>query len=127
MNIRHLNPYSVFTLFMLVLIAGAIVSADTGFANAPILLIQQLPLGDKWAHAILYGSLAFGLGRSFLPGFAHFGLARAVVWVGLFAFFEELSQYWFPLRTLDAGDLLADVVGLSIAQYGIWCRRKLCR
>jgi polysaccharide biosynthesis protein VpsQ len=124
MNIRHLNPYSVFTLFMLVLIAVAIVSADTGFANAPILLIQQLPLGDKWAHAILYGSLAFGLGRSFLPEFTHIGLARAVVWVGLFAFIEELSQYWFPLRTLDAGDLLADVIGLSIAQYGIWRRRK---
>lgn len=124
MNIRCFNPYAIFTLFMLVLISGAIFSADTGFANTPIQLIQQLPWGDKWAHAILYGSLAFGLGRSFIPGFAHFGLARAVIWVGLFAFIEELSQYWFPLRTVDAGDLLADVVGLGIAQYGIWRKQK---
>ncbi|RZA06648.1 MAG: hypothetical protein EOO68_04710 [Moraxellaceae bacterium] len=115
-----LNKYAVFTLFMMILIAGAIISADTGIASAPIQLIQQLPLGDKWAHAILYGSLAFGLGSSFMPGFSKLGVARAVLCVGVFTFVEEFSQYWFPLRTVDAGDLVANIIGLSIAQYGLW-------
>ncbi|HEY6529106.1 MAG TPA: VanZ family protein [Cellvibrionaceae bacterium] len=119
-----LNKYAVFTLFMLILIAGAIFSADTGYANAPIQLIQQLPLGDKWTHAILYGSLAFGLGSSFMPGFTKLGLARAVLCVGVFTFVEEFSQYWFPLRTVDAGDLVANVIGLSIAHYGLWRTKK---
>lgn len=108
----------------MLLIATAILSADTGIANAPILWVQHIPQGDKWAHAILYGGLALGLGRSFLSGFNQHGVAKAVIWVGLFAFTEELSQYWFPLRTLDVKDLIADVIGLSLAQVFLWHRPK---
>lgn len=113
----NFDRFAIFTLFMLLLVAVAIFSADTGFANAPIAWVQAIPYGDKWAHGILYGSLAFGLGRSFLTGFNRLGLARAVVWVGLFSFAEELSQFWFPLRTVDVGDLAANIIGLSLAQY----------
>ncbi len=122
MHIVPKNPYSIFTVFMMALIGCAIFSADTGFAYGPISLVQQIPYGDKWAHAILYGSLAYGLGRSFLHGQGFLGLQRAVVWVALFGLAEELSQFWFPLRTVDMGDLLADLLGLGCAQLALHAR-----
>ncbi len=122
MPIQSKNPYSIFAIFMMALIGCAIFSADTGFAYGPIALVQQIPYGDKWAHAILYGSLAYGLGRSFLQGQAFFRLQRAVLWVALFGLIEELSQFWFPLRTVDMGDLLADLLGLGCAQLALQTR-----
>lgn len=124
MRTVNFDRFALFSLFMLLLVAAAIFSADTGFAHTPIALVQQIPYGDKWAHGILYGSLAFGLGRSFVPGFYRTGLARAVLWVGLFTCAEEFSQFWFPLRTVDVGDLAANFIGLSLAQYALRRRQK---
>ncbi len=123
MRAINFDRFALFSLFMLLLVAAAIFSADTGFAHAPIDLVQKIPFGDKWAHGILYGSLAYGLGRSFLPGFYRTGLARAVLCVGVFTCAEEFSQFWFPLRTVDVGDLAANVIGLSLAQYAL--RRRV--
>lgn len=124
MRAVNFDGFALFTLFMLLLVAAAIFSADTGFAHAPIDWVQKIPYGDKWAHCILYGSLTFGLGRSFLAGFHRTGLAKAVLWVGLFTFAEELSQFWFPLRTVDAGDLAANIIGLGLAQLAL---RRRCK
>jgi len=39
-----------------------------------------------------------------------------------FAILEELSQYFFPNRTLDGYDLLADVVGVIL--FSLICCKK---
>ena len=108
-------------------IATIIFLADSfrarGFFNA----MQALPGGDKAGHFVLIGAMAFflnfalrcrtfpALGRRWLLGSAII-LALAAV--------EECSQLWFPHRTFDLGDFVADAAGIWC--FG-WLARKVAR
>ncbi len=96
--------------------------ANTGQSSVFFNLVASIPYGDKLGHFCLFGLLTLGFNFVFkLKSFnlVFFNLASLKVYVGssvvlLFAVLEELSQYFIPNRTLDATDLLADVVGILL-------------
>ncbi len=106
-------------------IGWIIYQADTGEKIYLFLMVESLPLGDKLGHFWLYGALAFLLNLSLK--LREYSIHHRKVYCGsllilLFAAVEELSQYFFATRTLDAGDLVADVIGIAVAEFLL--RRK---
>ena len=107
-----------FFLFICVLIY----LANTQTQNPVAPLVYAIPYGDKLGHFILYGVLALLV--NFATGFTHFRSLRfpslsiylqlGSIVVLSFALAEELSQAYFPLRTLDAFDALFDVLGVGL-------------
>ena len=75
---------------------------------------------DKLGHLVLFGGLS-------LFAVAFFGRSRwpAVVGVlGALSACEEASQALFPARTVDVGDLAANLLGLAL---GAWIATRLTR
>ncbi|PUA29099.1 MAG: hypothetical protein B0W54_00315 [Cellvibrio sp. 79] len=106
-------------------IGWIIYQADTGEKIRLFLLVESFPLGDKLGHLWLYGALAFLLNLSLKLRKYHFhylSIYRGSLFVLVFAIAEELSQQFFVTRTLDAGDLIADAIGIAIAEFLL--RRK---
>ena len=106
-------------------IGWVIYQAETGEKIRLFLMVESLPLGDKLGHLWLYGALAFLLNLSLqLRKYHCYGLSvyRGSLIVLVFALAEELSQQFFATRTVDAGDLIADVIGIAIAEFLL--RRK---
>jgi VanZ family protein len=65
---------------------------------------------DKLGHFLMFGSLS-------LLAVGFFGRARAfrvACVLAAISAFEELSQAWFPARTLDVGDLAANLLGIAL-------------
>ena len=115
------------TLALMGLIAWVIYLADTGQSSIFFSLVRQLPYGDKLGHFALFGLLTLGLnlvtgGRSWRCGPLNLYWGATLVFV--VAALEELSQAWFPNRTLDITDLMADVVGILVFS---WLSRALLR
>ncbi len=106
----------IFFLFILwiIFLAG---SANYNYA---FFMVGSIPYGDKIAHALLYGVMAlllnFGLGFK-TKQFLGLNIQLGSILVLLFAGVEELSQYFFPSRTLDMYDFIADFVGVFLASY----------
>ncbi len=101
-------------------IGWIIYQADTGEKIRLFLLVESLPLGDKLGHLWLYGALAFLLNLSLQLRECHFyrwNIYRGSLLVLLFAIAEELSQHFFATRTLEFYDLIADVIGIAIAEF----------
>ena len=107
---------SVFFFFIL----WIIILADTANYNFAFFVVGTVPYGDKIAHAILYGVMAlflnFGLGFK-AKKFLGFDMQIGAMIVLLFAGLEELSQYYFPSRTLDIYDFVADFIGVVLASF----------
>ena len=111
----------VFALF----IARIIFLADTGGDSIFFDLVKALPYGDKIGHLCLFGCLTLLL--NWAADFRVFKFSRLPVYYGalfvsVFVVLEELSQGFFPTRTLDITDLMADAVGItlfSFLSYGI--------
>jgi VanZ family protein len=75
---------------------------------------------DKLGHFLMLGALSL-----FAVGFFGAGRWRRVVIVlGLLSALEEASQAWFPARTLDALDLMANLLGIAL---GGWTATRLMR
>ncbi len=75
-------------------------------------LVWQTPYGDKVAHFLLVGLLS-GLAVRASRGHRWiWGLPTAALGVFLLATAEELSQRWFPPRTVDLYDFLANTSGI---------------
>lgn len=101
---------------LLVFMAAISALADAGAQTALFDAIRSTRHGDKVCHFSLFGALAF---------FAHRGLAfRTQHVLGLqvpvgpvvvlaLATLEELSQRYFPERSLDLVDWLADLSGIA--------------
>ena len=113
---------SLLSVAFLGFIVWIIYLANTGQRSVFFNLVASIPFGDKLGHFCLFGLLTLGFNFVFkLKSFnlVFFNLASLKVYVGssvvlLFAVLEELSQYFIPNRTLDATDLLADVVGILL-------------
>lgn len=91
--------------------------ADTGRSSVFFTLVKMLPYGDKLGHFLLFGPLTFGLNAALQFRKAHFGQMAAPLGsllVLCFVLLEELSQHFFPRRTLDLLDLLADGAGIAL-------------
>lgn len=92
-------------------------------------LIREVPGGDKIGHFCLFGGLAWLLNWSLKYRGLRLGPSSlqwgAIVVMG-FAAGEEFTQQFFPNRTLDGVDLLADFCGIacfSMLQLA-WRRRR---
>lgn len=125
---------ALLTLLLFFFILWVIFMADTGQPLIFFDLVRTLPYGDKIGHLALFGTLTLG---------ANIGSALRTVRIGplhvyigtlgvlLFAVAEEASQYYFPTRTLDGMDLLADVIGIGgatlISCYARVRRKSHCR
>jgi len=136
-QIRWLLPLSFF-----IFISYIIFLADTANYNFAFRMVGHIPYGDKIAHALLYGMMAFllnyalGFRRVLLPqhlllkhkikvifSFIFKGALANAPYMGsiiilTFAVFEECSQYYIPSRTFDLGDLGADFVGMVLFSIG---------
>ena len=105
--------WSAFMLWMIYL-------ADTGGDSVFLTLTRAVPMGDKVGHFVFFGVLTFGLNLA-LRGRTVVVAGRSVyagtLAVAVFAVAEELSQAWFPARTLDARDLVADALGIALFSW----------
>ncbi|WP_405630050.1 VanZ family protein [Pseudoalteromonas sp. Ld20] len=96
-------------------IAWVIYLANTGQNSIFFELVRSIPYGDKVGHFCLFGLLTLGI--NFVFKLKSYSLISCNIYVGstvvfLLALVEELSQYYIPNRTLDAFDLLADILGI---------------
>jgi VanZ family protein len=103
---------TIFFTFFIILI---IVLADTG--NLGILqTINQIPMGDKAGHFILYGILALLINLTLFRSFSPQHRIRVAVLSGLILAIliglEEFSQRNFSNRTFSLGDLTASYLGV---------------
>lgn len=104
-----------FALFLL----WIIYLANTGQPSIFFDFVRRIPYGDKLGHVLLFGCLT--LGAIITTGFRCFGLLAGrlkVYWgtagVLVFVLVEELTQQFFPSRTMDINDLIADAIGISL-------------
>ncbi|CAA6827490.1 MAG: Unknown protein [uncultured Aureispira sp.] len=107
-------PILLFFIFIL----WIIVQADLGIDNPFVQLVQQIPWGDKIGHICIFAGLTFFL--NYALSHASFKLFRIKLLTGsvlifCFALIEEFTQLFFPSRTFDFGDILSDLVGISLA------------
>jgi hypothetical protein len=107
-NKRVLLPLSFFFF-----ISYIIFLADTADLNIGLLIVKMIPYGDKVLHALLYGIMAILLNYG-LRYKKIYRLQLGAVIVLTFATIEEFSQYFIATRTFDLGDLLADLVGITL-------------
>jgi VanZ family protein len=103
------------SLAFLGFIAWIIYLANTAQHSVFFELIASIPYGDKLGHFCLFGLLT--LGANFAFKLKSFPLFSVKIYLGAIIVFvmvvsEELSQYFIPNRTLDAADLLADILGI---------------
>jgi VanZ family protein len=101
----------LFALFLILII----VLADTG--NLGILrAVNEIPLGDKAGHFILYGILALLINLTLFGSFPSQSRMRIAVISGLILALliglEEFSQRNFSNRTFSLGDLTASYLGV---------------
>ena len=95
---------------------GVFLLALTSWPRPPrVPVLSGIPNFDKAVHFGLYGVEAFLLYRAIRwAGRAGFSLARVLVIVGSLAVWgmaDEIHQFWIPGRSMEAGDVAADVTG----------------
>jgi VanZ family protein len=81
-------------------------------------------LGDKHAHALVFGGLAVLIYRALAGGRASGLTARrgllAVVLATLYGVTDEVHQAFVPGREPHWADVLADAAGALLAAGGLW-------
>ncbi|MFK7833915.1 MAG: VanZ family protein [Winogradskyella sp.] len=109
----------VITMLFFLFILWIIVSADTNKQTIFFEIIGSIPNGDKVGHFFLFGMLTLLL--NFALKFKSINLWQKLplgtVLVSVFVLLEELSQVFFPNRTLDIADLIADGLGILIFTF----------
>jgi glycopeptide antibiotics resistance protein len=113
----------MYTVFLVALI----IAADAGWLRRQLLLIHDVPLGDKAGHVILFGTLSFLINwvlRAARWSFGKFSVLKGSVLLMALAFLEELSQLCFRSRTFDWNDLLANALGIWF--FG-WLAQRILR
>ena len=109
----------VSTVVFLLFILWIIYSADAGKNTIFFDIVNTLPYGDKIGHFFLFGflTLLLNLALNFKPVKLWQKLPLGTVLVSIFVLLEELSQVFFPNRTLDIADLIADGLGILIFTF----------
>ncbi len=110
----------VFTLLGILfscLLIWIIFSADTGRGSIFFELVRLVPYGDKVGYFFLFGILTLLVNVG--SGFKRFSLCSLRPYLGsmivaVVVLLEECSQLYFPNRTFDFYDLLADSIGIIV-------------
>ena len=108
-------PFGLWLAF----VVTVIVFADRGKARSFFGWINSIPLGDKAGHFFLVGVMACLLNHALVHHTFAVGQAlmqQGGLLVGVGMTLEEISQLWFTSRTFDAGDLLANFLGVLAAE-----------
>jgi len=110
------NFVIVSTASFFIFILWIISLANSGSSNV-LFLVNYYSYGDKVGHFFIYGLLAFGL--SIALNFKSLYVGKIKIYLGvllvfIFAVGEELLQAFYPKRTMDVYDVLADVIGLIV-------------
>jgi VanZ family protein len=93
-----------------------IIAASTLAACRRLPALTQRGGLDKLAHFVMLGLLS-------LFAVSFFGRARwlrVVLVLAVSSAAEELSQAWFPARTLDVWDLTANLLGITLGGLIAW-------
>lgn len=107
-------PAVAFFIFLI----WVIVAADSGQQNYFLQLAASLPYGDKIGHVLLFAALALLLNFATKARQLAVGPIRLYLGVVLtlgFALLEEGSQLLFPARSFELLDILADLLGVTLA------------
>ncbi|MDZ7868269.1 MAG: VanZ family protein [Rheinheimera sp.] len=110
---RWLPAFAFFSFLIWVIVA-----ADSGRQNYFLQLAGSLPYGDKMGHLLLFAALALLLNFATKARQLAFGSIRLYLGVVLtlcFALLEEGSQLLFPSRSFELLDILADLLGVTLA------------
>ncbi|MFP4845807.1 VanZ family protein [Winogradskyella sp. PE311] len=105
----------LFFLFIVWIIYSANVGNQTIFFD----FVSAIPFGDKLGHFFLFGifTLFLNLALDFKPMNLFKKIPLGTVIISICIILEELSQVFFPNRTLDALDLIADILGILTFTY----------
>jgi len=87
-----------------------IVAASVAAANHRLPRVALDGGLDKLGHFMMLGGLSF-LAVGFFP---RARWLRVVLVLSALSALEEASQAWFPARTVDAGDLAANLLGIVL-------------
>jgi hypothetical protein len=106
------------------LISGIILIANRGELDEYFGVLNRIPNGDKVGHFCLMGILSLFVNLSFLArrvSIAGWKVLLGSMIVTLLVTAEELSQAFFPHRTMDLFDWLADMAGIILfGKIAIW-------
>ncbi len=96
------------------IVFGVTLLVDLGFGRALFSFAEGVPGEDATGHFVLTGlvtlAVVVGLRDAEIAGL-RVGIRSAVVFVLLLSAVEELSQSFFPYRTVSLGDLAASWLG----------------
>src|SRR6478736_7075733 len=113
-----MRPITVAAALFFLFICWIVVQADRGADNFFIDHVRALPNGDKFGHVGLYGLLALLVDLALRQRrVSFFEMPMGCALVLAFALIEELSQGFFPTRTVDIGDVIADCLGIYLAAW----------
>ncbi len=123
-NRSYLGLSILYALFL----ATLVTLANLGAASETLGIARSIRFGDKISHLILMGIFSY-LVNTALNG-RRTTLLGPPIQVGSLVVFvivaaEEFSQGFFPRRTVNAVDLLADLIGIGL--FGWLARRNLKR
>jgi len=114
----------LFALFIILII----VLADLGKLGI-LEIVNQIPLGDKAGHFILYGILTLLINLTLFRSYPFQSRTRGAVIsdlvLALLIGLEEFSQRNFPNRTFDLGDLTASYLGVIFFSWlALWTAQR---
>ncbi len=109
-------------------VAWILYMANTNQATFFFDLVRNTRNGDKYGHVLLFGVLTLIL--ILASGFRRVGFARLSFYIAsllmlAFVTAEEISQVFFPDRTVDIYDYGASVLGVLVFSLLGWCIQTL--
>jgi VanZ family protein len=103
-------------------------NSDLRFLLYPVYIFAKYP--DKIEHVILYGGfgflLYFTLNNSLNLSIKKYIFVFAIIIGTIYGASDEFHQYFVPGRSASALDLVADGIGVTLAQTVIFTKGKLC-
>lgn len=108
------------TIAFIFFISIIIFLANTGGDLGLLVLIHKIPMGDKLAHMLVVGTLAFLVNLSLKAqtfNFLNFQtlVGSAIIFCSITV--EECSQMWIVHRNFDLLDLTFNYIGVFIASW----------
>ena len=111
MNIRTILLTLLFALLLLVIV----IANDSGTLPDFLNIVYSVPFGDKISHFVLTGLLSMLVNLSLSCRKTHLvsrDLLLGSLLVGTVVTVEELTQIFFPTRSVSIFDLLAGYLGI---------------
>jgi VanZ family protein len=104
-----------FAIAFAMLLVTIVILADRNSLPPLLRLIKELPFGDKVGHFMLMGMMSFLTNLALKAKelqLGKFRILQGTLLVIIPVTLEEMSQVFFPSRTLDLMDLTADYLGI---------------